>query len=201
MGSHTNKFIFALFQAFLLINISIRANPHHYVSLGIAHRYSTGDVPAIQAISSAKTMFKVEWFTCINRMLPAPEVFFNIIGMNKLRPSPLSNFLKRETGKLSPLWIEVIDGSVRFGREDFLGHRLCHETKTRFGFFQSLLYCLAFRYLDFKRVRFLLQQSNGAQAFFRVVQRGVALGGYDLRVPLANLGELFPVNFPAKALH
>ena len=46
-----------------------------------------------------------------------------------------------------------------------------------------------------------MQQRNGTQALIRAGQRGVALGGDDPGVLLANLGEFCLVRSPTKALH
>ncbi len=66
---------------------------------------------------------------------------------------------------------------------------------------QSLLRSLPFRYLSFERVCLLLQQRNSTQALVRSGEPGVALGGDDPGVLLANLGELLLVHLPVKALH
>src|SRR5690242_18749419 len=91
MRGHTDKGIFTLFLALLLINIGTRANPHRNSPPRVTHGYSPAHVPAIDPIRAPETMFKVEWFACINRMLPQPRVFFSIVGVNKLRPSPPLN--------------------------------------------------------------------------------------------------------------
>src|SRR5579863_3181949 len=134
LRGHTDKGVFALFLALLLINIGTRANPHRNGTPRVTHGDGPAHVPAIHSIRAQETMFKVERFACINRILPALHVFFYIVRVNKLRPSPASNLFKRETGELGPLRVEVIYLSVWLGCEDLLRHGLGQKTETRLAF-------------------------------------------------------------------
>ena len=60
-----------------------------------------------------------------HQVLPDPDILFDIIRMDKLRPAPIAELIEPQPDELCPLPVEIIDISIGRGSEDLLRHRLC----------------------------------------------------------------------------
>jgi hypothetical protein len=86
----------------------------------------------------------LEGLSGIDCVLPKSDILSDIIGVNDLGPTPITDLVKGHAGKLHPLLVEVINISIGFGREDLLGHRFGHEAQAVGAFAQHFLGSLLF---------------------------------------------------------
>src|SRR5665213_2457153 len=77
-------------------------------------------------------------------MLPGLGVFFDIIGMNKLQPSPIPRMFKRKASVFTPLRIEIINFAGWFRGKNLLRYGFGHKAQL----ISTLLYFLICNCLD-----------------------------------------------------
>jgi hypothetical protein len=95
---------------------------------------------SIGAVGAPEAVHEFKELASLDRVLPDPDILFDIIRMDELRPAPIAELIEPQPGELCPLPVEIIDISIGRGSEDLLRHRLCHEMKA--------LGCLLARYIQ-----------------------------------------------------
>ena len=70
---------------------------------------------------------------------PDPDILFDIIRMDELRPAPIAELIEPQPGELCPLPVQNTDISICCGSEDLLRHRLCAGAACLHDIFNTLL--------------------------------------------------------------
>jgi hypothetical protein len=84
----------------LLVDLRGRADPHRDGPGRIPHGAGAAEMPPIGAVGAPEAVHEFKGLARLDRVPPDPDIFFDIVGMDDLRPRPTADLNERQPGEL-----------------------------------------------------------------------------------------------------